>query len=153
MEVGSLTSLGGLVITTVASLFGIFRYMSAQTENLRREIATTNETARLLIEKASEAEAKQRHALANTISTEAAKQEMQLRDLQRTTVRHEQMDAVEVRLNASLNKIEGKVDRMGEQLTEIISLRTKLDSVLGTLTRISDRLDEDNGVRKNTRVQ
>lgn len=152
MDIGNLTSLGGLTITTIGALFGIFRYMTAQAEGLRREINAVQDNTRLLIEKSAEAESKLRHSLAAQMTIEYSKQEIQLRDLQRTTVRHEQMDAVEIRLNASLGKIETKVDRMAEQLTEIIAIKSKLDIVMQTMTRINDRFDEENGIRKNTRV-
>lgn len=152
MEFGSFTSLLSVSLAALIAFVGGFRYMTAQADALRREIASAQDQARLLVEKAAESEAKQRHAAANTIQLMLAKTESELRVLQREAVRHEQMDALEARLNSSLNKIEGKVDRLGDSVQEIIAIRTKLDSVLTTMARISDRLDEQNGVQKNTRV-
>lgn len=152
MEFGSVTSLGSLVLAALVTFLGGFRYVSAQNESLRREIMSAQDQARLLIEKASESESKQRHTMASSLQLMLAKQEGELRDLQRTTVRHEQMDALEIRLNVSLSKLEIKVDRLGEQMQEIIAIRTKLEAVLNMMSRINDRLDEDNGTRKNTRL-
>lgn len=152
MEFGSFTSLLSVSLAALIAFVGGFRYVTAQAEALRREILSAQENARLLVDKASESEAKQRHAAANTMQLLIAKVETELRTLQREAVRHEQMNALEARLNTSLSKIEGKVDRLAESVQEIIAIRTKLDSVLSTMTRISDRLDEAGGVQKNTRV-
>jgi hypothetical protein len=163
MEIGSVTSLVMVCISILSAFWAGFRFVSngdeairreigIQSDTLRREIASVQKEAALLIDKVGESEAKQRHATANNMQAVTAKLEMELRQLQREAVRLEQMQAVENRLNGALGKIEIKVDRLAESLTEIAAIKTQMAAVLTAMTRISDRLDEDNGVRRNTRV-
>lgn len=152
MEIGSITSLVSVSLACLIAFLGGFRYVTAQAEALRREIAAAQKEAALLVDKAAESEAKQRHAGANAAQVFLAKLENELRTLQREAVRHEQMQALEQRLNGALGKIEMKVDRMAEGMTEIVAIRTKLDAVLVAMSRINDKLDDEDGVRRNSRV-
>lgn len=152
MEIGSVTSLITSSLGLLLALLGGFRYITAQDDSLRREIEAAKKEAALLVEKAAESEAKQRHSASNAAQIFLSKIELELRTLQREAVRHEQMQALEQRLNGALSKIEMKVDRMAEGMGEIIAIRTKLDAVLVAMSRINDKLDDDDGVRRNTRV-
>lgn len=152
MEFGNVTSLASVTLATLVAFLGAFRYITAQSEALRREIAAVEKTAQLMADKASEAEARQRHTANNNIQVLIGKLEADIRTLQRETVRQEQMDALESRLQGVLNKIEIKVDKLAETANEIVAIRTTLSIVNGRLERISDRLDEQHGVAKNTRV-
>lgn len=152
MEFGSVTSLITTSLALLLALLAGFRYITAQDDGLRREIDAAKKEAALLVEKAAESEAKQRHSSSNAIQVFLGKLESDLRTLQREAVRHEQMQALESRLNGGLNKIEMKVDRMAEGMTEIVAIRTKLDAVLVAMSRVSDRFDDEGGVRRNTRV-
>lgn len=162
MEIGSLASVVSAFLGFLATLWTVYRYisnsddalrrdMSVQTDTLRREIAAANKEAVLLIDKMAESEAKQRHAMANQTQATLIKLETDLRTLQREAVRTEQMQAVENRLNGALGKIEVKVDRLSDSLAVIEAMKTQMQTILATMSRISDRLDEDNGIRRNTR--
>lgn len=152
MEIGSVTSLVSASLAVLVAFFGGFRFVVAQGDALRREIAAAQREAALQVEKLSESEAKQRHTANNNTQALLSKLEIDIRTLQREAVRHEQMQALENRLNGALSKIEIKVDRLSESLSEIVAIKAQMTTVLATLSRISDRLDEDGGVRRNTRV-
>lgn len=152
MEMGSVTSLVSVTLALLVAMFGAFRYVAAMAESLRKEIAAAEKTATLVAEKAGEAEARQRHQANNNMQTIIAKLESDLRQVQREGVRHEQMAALETRIQGALTKIETKVDKLTEVTAEIGNLRTTLQSLNNRLERISDRLDEQHGVLKNTRA-
>ena len=152
MEIGSLTSVVSVGMGFVIAILGGFRYVTAQIESVRREITAVEKTAQLFAEKVAETEAKQRHTAANSAQMYLAKLEGELRTLQREAVRQEQMDALEQRLSNALTKIEVKVDKLAETASEITAIKTVLTVVNSRLERISDRLDEDRGVAKNTRA-
>lgn len=151
MEIGSLTSIISVGLGFVLAILGGFRYVSAQVESIRREIAAVEKTAQLFAEKVAEGEAKQRHSANNQAQMFIAKIEADLRTLQREAVRQDQMDALEARLSSALTKIEVKVDKLAETASEITAIKTVLTVVNNRLERISDRLDEAGGVSKNTR--
>ncbi len=151
----SLNDIASLVLaglTIVGAIIGVVRFVSSQVDGLRREIISAEEKARLLVEKAVESESKQRHSLASNIATQIARIELDVRQLSKETVRQEQMEALEGRLQTALDKIELKLEKLSEATAEMISIRQQLVSVNNRLERISDRLDESGGVMKNTRI-
>lgn len=152
VEVGNLASIASVSLAFLLAIVGGFRYVTAQVDSLRREIAAVEKNAQLFAEKAAETESKQRHSANNATQVFIAKIEGDIRTLQRETVRQEQMDALETRLSSALAKIEVKVDKLAETAAEIVAIRTHLVSVNSRLERISDRLDEQHGVMKNTRA-
>ena len=141
MEPQNYISMASVALAALMALFGGFRYVTAQVEGLRREILSSEEKARLLIDKASESEAKQRHAANNNIATVTAKIESDIRTLQRETVRHEQMNALEQRITVNLAKIEGKVDKLAETAGEIVAIKQQLGQVTGRLDKLLDRIE------------
>jgi phosphoketolase len=152
MDIGNVASLISVSLAVLLAFFGGFRFIVAQGEALRREIGSVSKEAALLVDKLAESEAKQRHSANNYIQTLLAKLELEFRQLQREAVRLEQMQAVEQRLNGALGKIEVKVDRLSDSLAVIEAMKAQMQTILSTMSRISDRLDEDSGVRRNTRV-
>lgn len=152
MEVGSITSLVSVSLGLLLAILGGFRYVTAQVESLRREITAVEKQAQLYADKIGEAESRQRHSANNTSQILIAKLENEVRTLSREAVRQEQMDALEQRLSSALAKIEVKVDRLAETSSEIVAIKAVLTTVNARLERISDRLDEQHGVAKNTRI-
>lgn len=152
MELGSIATVITVSLAVLGAIAGVFRFISTQVDSLRREILSVQQNGQLLVEKATESESRQRHSLANVIQVAQTKMELEIRSIQKETVRHEQMDALEIRLNTSLAKIEAKLEKLTEATAELISIRTQLGSVNSRLERISDRLDEQHGVAKNTRI-
>ncbi len=141
MEPQNYISMASVALAALMALFGGFRYVTAQVEGLRREIVSAEEKARLLIDKAQESEAKQRHASNNNIATLMAKMEGDIRTLQRETVRHEQMNSLEARMQASLAKIEAKVDKLAETAGEIVAIKQQLGQVNHRLERLLERME------------
>lgn len=152
VEVGNLASIASVSLAFLLAIIGGFRYITAQVESIRREITAVEKNAQLFAEKAAETESKQRHNANNAVQVFIAKIESDIRTLQRETVRQEQMDALENRLSNALAKIEIKVDKLAETAAEIVAIRTQLVTVNNRLERISDRLDEQHGIAKNTRA-
>lgn len=141
MEPQNYISMASVALAALVALFGGFRFVTAQVESLRREIASAEEKARLLVEKAAESESKQRHTLANTVQSTLASIQLEMRALQREAVRHEQMEALESRLNASLTKIETKVDRLAETAGKIVMLEQALSTLTGRIEKVADKLE------------
>jgi chromosome segregation ATPase len=152
MELGSVASIVSVSLALLVSLAGIFRYITAQVDSLRREIDIAEKNSQLQSEKVGEGEARQRHQANNSLQVILAKLEQDIRTLQREAVRHEQLAALENRIQGALNKIEVKVDKLAETAAEIVAIRSQLTTVNSRLERISDRLDEQHGVAKNTRI-
>lgn len=152
MEIGSVTSIVSVSLALLVTLFGVFRYITAQVDSIRREIDTAEKNSQLQAEKVGEAEARQRHQANNNMQVILTKLEQDIRTLQREAVRHEQLAALENRLQGALSKIEVKVDKLSETAGEIVAIRSQLVAVNSRLERISDRLDENHGVAKNTRT-
>lgn len=153
MELGSVTSIVSVALAILIALAGIFRYITAQVDSIRREIDTAEKNSQLQSEKVGEAEARQRHQANNSMQVVVSKLELDIRTLQREAVRHEQLAALESRIQGALTKIETKVDKLAETAAEIVAIRTQLTIVNSRLERISDRLDEQHGIAKNTRGQ
>jgi peptidoglycan hydrolase CwlO-like protein len=124
------------------ALLGAFRYVTAMADALRREIAAVKEESRLFAEKVGEGEARQRHSMANTIQTLVAKQEADIRQLQREAVRQEQLNALEGRLGQALSKIEAKLDRVTETAAEVGAMKVTLAAVTVQLDRLDKKLDD-----------
>lgn len=152
MEVGSISSVASVALACLLALLGGFRYVTAQVEALRREIAGVEKNAQLFAEKAAETESRQRHSANNTVQVLVAKLEHDIRGLQRESVRQEQMEALEARLQSGLSKIETKVDKLAETTIKVVAMEQLLNTLANRLERISDRLDEQGGVMKNTRA-
>lgn len=134
-------SMASVALAALMALFGGFRYVTAQVEGLRREIGAAEEKSRLLVEKQAESMSKQVHQYANSAQTVSATLQTELRALQQTAVRHEQMDALESRLNTSLSKIEVKVDRLAETAGEIVAIKVQLQTTNSQLERLITRLE------------
>jgi vacuolar-type H+-ATPase subunit D/Vma8 len=142
MEIGSVSSIISVTLAILVTLFGTFRYITAQVDSLRREIDTAEKNAQLQAEKVGEAEARQRHQANNTMQILTTKMEQDIRTIQREAVRHEQLSSLENRLQGGLAKIEVKVDKLAENAAEIIAIRAQLAGVGTRVERINDRLDE-----------
>lgn len=149
MEAQQYISMASVALAALMALFGGFRYVTAQVEGLRREIVSAEEKARLLIDKAIEHESKQRHASNNNVQIITSKIENEIRQIQRETVRHEQMDALEARVTNALSKIEAKVDRLAETAGEIAAIKQNLAQVTVRLDKLLDRLET---AGHNTRI-
>ena len=145
MEPQQYISLASVALAALIALLGGFRYITAQVESLRREITSSEEKARLQVEKAVEGEAKNRLGGDNAISVSVTALQQDMRQIQREAVRHEQMDQLEGRMHNSLSKIEGKVDKLAENAGEITAIKQSLAMINSRLERLVDRLDPGKG--------
>lgn len=149
MEIGNLSSIISVALAVLVAIVGSFRYITAQVESIRREMTQQAEGARLYADKVGEAEARQRHSVSNATQIITAKLESELRTLQREAVRQEQMDALEGRIQSALSKIETKVDKLADAVSEITAIKMTVTTMAARMERIADRLDEQSG--KSTR--
>jgi cell division protein FtsX len=134
VEWGSVASLISVAITLLLTLFGAFRFVTAMADTLRKEIDAAKENSRLIAEKGDEAEARHRHAMANQLQQLVGKMDADIRQLQRETVRQEQLNSLESRIGNSLGKIEAKVDKFSEMAAELHGVKAmlaRLDRRLG----------------------
>ena len=147
MELQQIISLASLAFTIFVGLIGGFRFIHVQVDTLRREIASSYEKAELLIGKEREANSKARHDLANSIQSAYSTLAVEVKQLQRESVRHDQMKSSEDRMNTQLSKIEAKLDRMSEGLTELAALRM---AVTGLVARMDaqQRKHNQGGIRE-----
>lgn len=142
VEWGSVSSLVSVALAMLLALLGAFRYVTAMAESLRREIAAAKEEARLIAEKGDEAEARQRHSMANNMQTITTKMEGEVRALARESVRQEQLNALEGRIGQALAKIEGKLDRVAESNAEVGAIKVTLSALVVQVERLDKKLDD-----------
>lgn len=140
MEPVHWVAVGSFAFTLISGLVGAFRYISVQVETIRREMETRGEAARLYSDKSTEKEAKARHDVANASQAAIATLTVEMRQLQREAVRHDQMKASEERMLSLLNKIEAKVDRLAETSAEISVIKVSLSAIATRLDDMNKRL-------------
>ena len=107
--------------------------LSAEIEGARRELAAE-------IDKQVAINDRGRHDLRNTVQNSFTKVETDLDRLKREAVRREDMSAIETRLTAMLAKMETKLDKMGEHLSDYKALEKQvgsMDARLGVLAQPS----------------
>ena len=121
-----------VLLTMGATVFGAFKWINTIVEAAKKE-------ALLTIDRSAEAEGKLRHSLANTMQTVVTELRRDLEIVKREGVRREEITAMEARLVARSDKIEVKLDHLGERLSEIASLSNVVRTTSDRLERFLSR--------------
>lgn len=141
MEAQQYISLGSFAFTVLVALFGAFRYITVQVDTVRREIGTTAENLKLLLEKEAEKQSKARHDSNNAAQVAIASVASEVKQLQRETVRQDQMKASEDRMLNLLNKIENKVDKLADGFAKMATFEATLTATMVRLDKIATRFN------------
>ncbi len=134
-------ALGILLVAFIGALFGASKYVNSEINRVR-ELGIAECKA------VSEGVSKQLHTFNNANTAAVGKLETQLQNLDRTTVRREEITGLESRITAALTKMESKMDTMTDKVASIPSISAGMDKlqrhVDERVDQLVDRLDGRN---------
>ena len=118
-----------LMVTLGGVLWTLFRMVHDAGNKLAPVIEATKRELAAEIDKQAAINDRGRHDLRNAVHTSFTKVETDIDRLKREAVRREDMSAIETRLTAMLQKVETKLDKMGEQINGYTSLEKQVGNL------------------------
>ena len=127
-----------LFVTVVGVIVALLGYVTTQSKNLREVISSGDKAM-------SEVAAKQRHDLANQFQMSASTMRADIETLKRETVRKDEVTAMDNRWSGNFVRLEAKLDRVAEQLSQVAALEVSIRSCSEQLSSVGKRLDAREG--------
>jgi hypothetical protein len=131
------------LLTAGIAVVGAVKWINTLAEAIRKECLQATSTARtelvLILEKATESEAKQRHALANQTTGVTIELRRDVEEIKKDTVRRVEMTQMEQRLVGRVDSLERKMDHQGEKLSELTSVSRANNDMLSRLVTQLDK--------------
>lgn len=135
---GDSVQLIALLVTVVGVIVALLGYVSTQSKNLREVISSGDKAT-------AEAAAKQRHDLANQFHMTAVTMRADIETLKRESVRKDEVTAMDNRWASNFVRLEAKLDRVAEQLSQMAALEVSIRSCSDQLGSVAKRLDAREG--------
>lgn len=140
-SLGEVTTLIGALAGIVTVVLALLGYVSSQSKALRETIMSGDKASVVEAARLCDGEGKQRHSMANVMQTQVVQVRNDVETLKREAVRRDDLNALDVRWGQSLSRLESKLDRQAEQLTELAALKATMASCTERLGEVMKRLD------------
>ena len=127
-----------LLVTAVGVIVALLGYVSTQSKNLREVISSGDKAM-------GESASKQRHDLANQFHITCSTMRADIETLKREAVRKDEVTAMDNRWSGNFVRLEAKLDRLAEQLSQVAALEVSIRSCSEQLGTVAKRLDAREG--------
>ena len=129
MDLAALAGLGSLVTAAL----GAVGFFLAQVATLRKLIEAGDKAVR-------EAEGRARHDIANRMQAADTEMRRDVEQLKREAFRRDEAREMEGRFTMTMARIEAKMDRQGEQIGEMLSLKGSLNACIEQVRELASRM-------------
>ena len=113
----------------IGGLFAFYKYFSSQ-------IAASRKEADAKLEKVIEAEAKSRHSMNNSLHAITSVLDRDLELVKSDFVRRDELRALESRLVSRSEKLEMKLDHIGDRMVGLLALEPQVKAINDRLERL-----------------
>ncbi len=130
MELTGFAAIGSMATAAIGGV----GFILAQSANLRRVIECGDQAVR-------DVESKARHVLAAATQRVADDLRRDVESLKREAYRKEEAREMEQRITAAFARVEGKLDRQGEQIGHLLALDAAMRACNAQMASLVQRLD------------
>ncbi|MGI4950409.1 MAG: hypothetical protein ACRYGM_01255 [Janthinobacterium lividum] len=127
-----------LVVTAIGVVVALLGYVSNQSKNLRDVISSGDKAT-------SDGANRQRHDLENRFQMTWGMMRADIETLKREAVRKDEVAAMDNRWSGNFVRLEAKLDRVAEQLSQVAALEVSIRACSAQLGSVAKRLDAREG--------